>query len=111
LAVCLSCTATIALAVFLVGCAAGEMSRTGSSAEGSTIPPASPFIRYPERGLRFLFTPGRRHNLQTPSSSRPDWLPTLPQNLPRIPMPDDGFRDNLALSTTALGGRQIANPV
>jgi hypothetical protein len=34
--------------------------------------------------------------MRPPSSDRPDWLPTLPENLPRIPMPADGFMDDRA---------------
>jgi hypothetical protein len=91
-------TAVIVVAAVLVACNAGELPRTGSSAEGSTVPPAPPFARSRERGPRLLFTPDRRHTLEPPSSDRPAWLPTLPENLLRIPVPDDGFRDNLAMS-------------
>ncbi len=32
-----------------------------------------------------------------PSDARPPWLPVLPERPPRYHVPDDGFRDRLAL--------------
>src|SRR4051794_10685184 len=91
-------TAAFAATVLLVGCTVGESVRTGPSAEGSAIPPEPPFAQHPQRGLILLFTPNRRHNLPPPSSRRPEWLPNLPETLSRIPVPDDGFGNDLALS-------------
>src|SRR4051812_29463770 len=36
-----------------------------------------------------------RRVLRPPSAERPPWLPSLPPDLPRFRVPDDGFRDNL----------------
>jgi hypothetical protein len=36
-----------------------------------------------------------RRVLRPPSAERPPWLPSLPPDVPRFRVPDDGFRDNL----------------
>ena len=99
--------AAAAMTVLLVGCTAGEPPRTGSSAEGLTVPRVYSLPKSSEHGPWRSFLPDWRHNLQAPSSNRPAWLPTLPENLPRIPVPDDGFRDNLAKLETGCTGQQI----
>jgi hypothetical protein len=98
------------MAMLLVGCAAGAPSGTGSSAERLTTPWVSPFARPPQRGPRLPFTPSWRRDFKAPSGHRPEWLPTLPENLPRIPVPDDGFRDNLAMRTAAGTCQSTAKP-
>lgn len=54
----------------------------------SDAPPAGPFLR----GLRL---PGPRRGW-TPSDERPPWLPTVPGNLERHPVPEHWYRDNIA---------------
>jgi hypothetical protein len=44
--------------------------------------------RLPEAGM-----PPR--SLRPPSAERPPWLPSLPPDIPRFRVPDDGFRDHL----------------
>ena len=92
-------SAVVALTVLLVRCTAEEPPRTGFSAEGSTIPRVHSLPHSAEHGPWRSSLPDRRHNLLAPSSNRPEWLPTLPDNLPHIPVPDDGFKDNLAIAT------------
>ena len=84
------------LAALLAACTAGEPPATNSSAEGSTIPRVFPLPQSPEHGPWRSILPDRRPIFKTPSSDRPEWLPNLPENLPRIPAPNDGFRDTLA---------------
>src|SRR3954453_18820483 len=36
-----------------------------------------------------------RRVLRPPSAERPPWLPSLPPDMQRFRVPDDGFRDNL----------------
>jgi hypothetical protein len=42
-----------------------------------------------------LPVPGWLPRSRPPSDERPPWLPTLPAEIERIRLPDDGFRDSL----------------
>jgi hypothetical protein len=71
-------TAPVLLAVLLVLAACATPEPTAASASDHL--PA------------FGWPPSR---MRPPSAERPVWLPSLPADLQRVPVPDDGFHDHL----------------